>query len=357
MFKRFVACLLCLISVFTVVSCSKPAERSFNPFLPEEPEEFDGTLRFNSDGTFKIMFLSDFHSDTWPEDYSLEKINMLLDAEQPDFIILGGDNTVDKTMDEAKSAIDTLISLIIERRIPWCHVYGNHDRDSLDCEDLQQVYLGYDYCVSSDVEELYGVGTYCLPIIGHDSDDVKFMIWCFDSHSNSEAGIYDDQVDWYKKTSEELENTAGKKVNGMMFCHIPVYELHSCVDDIIGTRFHGTCMEGNDLESSLDTAPEGFKMFDAIKERGDVPLFLFGHCHHNNCLAVLDGITLGYTGTVTGACFKTDIIRGSRVVIINENDTAHPETYFAFCEDSYYEFYLDCKKEWYKKWKSVPVNE
>lgn len=350
MVKRFVASLMIALFLLSAVSCAKPAERTFNPFLPDEPEEFDGTLHFNYDGTFKILFLSDFHSDTWLDDKwpkvkTLNLINLMLDIEDPDLVIFGGDTSVDETFDEHKSTLDTVLSVVSAKKIPWCHVFGNHDREGgIDPEELYNYYFNYDYCVSSDVKELDGTGTYYIPVYGYDSDELKYVVWCMDSHDYADEGYYDcvhtDQVEWYKKTSSELEARNGHKINGMMFCHMPVIELRRVVDDPIGTNFYGTAMESEyGIYSSICCSELNYGHFDAVKERGDVQLMLFGHDHYNNFTASIDGVQMGYVGSL--CAFGGNPVRGTRVVVINENNTAHPETYFAFAEDQYYKFYMD----------------
>lgn len=346
MIKRFIALLICSVFLFSAVSCAKTTERTFNPFLPDEPEEFDGKLRFNYDGTFKIMFVSDFHSDSWDDSFTMDYIRLFLDVEEPDLVIFGGDNSTDDTVEEHAAIIDILLSAVIERKIPWCHVYGNHDREGTATGDeLQQLYIKHDYCLSSDVEELDGTGTYYVPVYGYGSDELKYVVWCLDSHDYDQNGSYydcvhADQIEWYKKTSEELEKNCGEKVNGMMFCHMPVIELRKCIEDMKGTNFHGTAMESKTPYNSICCSELNYGHFDAIKERGDVQLMLFGHDHKNNFTATLDGITMGYVGSLSGACGLC-CIKGTRIVVINENDTSHPETYFGFVEDQYYKFYMD----------------
>ena len=77
---------------------------------------------------------------------------------------------------------------------------------------------------------MYGSGTHNLPIYASKGNDIKFNLWLFDSNDyDRENGGYDyvhqDQIDWYVKTSEELEKKAGHPVPSIAFQHIIVPEV------------------------------------------------------------------------------------------------------------------------------------
>ena len=333
--KRIITLLLLVVLLFSAVACSSaPSVIGDSPFKPQTDDP--KTLRFNRDGKFKIMFISDLHSDI---DNVVWMMDAMLECELPDFVIFGGDTCVDVTADEIPSNLDALLAPVIERGIPWCHVYGNHDREcGLTGDELQQLYYTYDYCLSSDVEELDGTGTYYLPVLSSDSDDISYIIWCMDSHDYID-GDYDydcvhaDQVEWYKNTSAKIEADNGKKINGLMFMHIPMREFITIRDNPVECEQNGFITDGPCCSS------HNFGLFDAIKERGDVTMVVNGHDHVNNASGKLDGITLAYAGSLTRNSYINEQLRGVRVAVIDENDTANPETYFLSAHDILYKFY------------------
>ena len=334
--KRIIILLVCTIVVFSAASCAKTPNEPVVPYNPKVDEP--GTLRFNSDGKFKIMFISDLHSDM---DNVVWMMEAMLECELPDLVIFGGDTCVDVTPDEIPSHLDALLQPVIERKIPWCHVFGNHDREcGLNGDELQQLYYTYDYCLSSDVEDLDGTGTYYLPVLRSDSDDIGYIIWCMDSHDyidgdydNGYDCVHADQVEWYKKTSAEIETDNGKKINGLMFLHIPLSEFKTIRDNPVECEQNGFITDGPCC------GPHNFGLFDAIKERGDVTMVVNGHDHVNNASGKLDGITLAYAGSLTRNSYINEQLRGVRVAVIDENNTANPETYFLSAHDRLYKFY------------------
>lgn len=347
MSKRIIMLIMCVLFTFSAVSCAKTTERTFDPFSPDESEEFDGKLRFGYDGTFKILFLSDMHlcSAKHNNPATLFNINLFLDVEDPDLVIFGGDNTTLETEEEIYESLAFVLEPIIDRKIPWCYVYGNHDRSSVSGEKQEVIYHSFDYCVSADVSELDGEATCCLPVYGYESEEIKYAVWCMDSQDYTAEGVYDcvhtDQIEWYKATAEKMENENGGKINGLMCMHMPVVELRRCILDMEGTGFHGTAMESSTPYNSVCCSELNYGLWDAVTERGDVQMMIFGHDHQNNFTATLDGITVGYTGTFSGNACLNEMIRGTRVVVVREDDTAHPETYFGSIHDWAYKFYID----------------
>ena len=143
-------------------------------------------LRFDSEGNFKVMILADLHLQaSGLPDGMREAIKTLVDRENPNLIIFTGDNIADAAInsDEIMQAtIREAVSYIEEKKIPWIHVFGNHDAEHGYTKEQQQaVYESFEYCISKHGdEELTGVGNYVIPIYGVD-DTVKFAIWGLDS--------------------------------------------------------------------------------------------------------------------------------------------------------------------------------
>ena len=52
-------------------------------------------LRFHEDGTFKIVMMSDLHWSVKKDERTVRAMNIVLDEEQPDLVLLGGDVITD----------------------------------------------------------------------------------------------------------------------------------------------------------------------------------------------------------------------------------------------------------------------
>lgn len=94
----------------------------------------EAKLQFNEDGTFKIMNLADIQDDAIMLSVTADYIDAAVAAEQPDLIILTGDNIAGHlTASAAKSAtaIRKVMNILEPYGIPVAIVFGNHDDDGI----------------------------------------------------------------------------------------------------------------------------------------------------------------------------------------------------------------------------------
>lgn len=340
--KRIISLVLALAVVFGVVSVASAA-------VAAEP------LRFDENGEFKIMHLTDCQ-DIYPANETMLKfIDATLKEYKPDLVVLGGDNVVaDKNM---ANGIKELVEILVANETYFTVVFGNHDHQQDLTDDEQLVVYqqaGGKYCLAYDaVPSLTGTATHALPILGSDSNETKFMLYMFDSNdyvrdeNGKELGLgYDcvneDQIEWYKATSKAAEAAAGKKVPAMAFQHI-------IVGEIFDVLFHESSVDLGVLTPSyngkrysffpkLENIEDGFifefpcpgyynyGQFDAMVERGDVIAIFSGHDHPNTFVTELDGIKIINSGGATYHSYGSEFSRGMRMITLNENDLSTFET-------------------------------
>ncbi|MBQ6708979.1 MAG: metallophosphoesterase, partial [Clostridia bacterium] len=214
--KRIIATFLSLIVILTSLSL----------FASAEVIENDAVLQFNADGKFKILHICDIQDTPYTTPQTLDYIARVCDSENPDLIVLGGDNLGSNCGKAAtdliakwqvKRAINHFMSIFEEREIPTAVVFGNHDGEKQIVDEVQmEMYMSYDCCVAVDEgPDLYGCGTYNIPIMSSDGKNIAYNIWCFDSNDYYEEGydkVYDDQVEWYVKKSNELKKANNGKI-------------------------------------------------------------------------------------------------------------------------------------------------
>ncbi len=306
------------------------------------------TLRFSKDGSFKILYLSDIHAKGG---YGVllapgkAHIKTLIDREKPNLIIMNGD-TAQMCNDtaEMKTLMDSIVEYIEERKIPWAHVFGNHD-DQLYShmtgvptkEEQQAIYESYDYCISKDVKGLYGVGNFLLPVLGSTSDEIAFNVWCMDSNTYLTKEemerhgvtyecdyIHQDQIDWYTGTSSYLEDYYGRKIYGVMNFHVPLPEFLTAWKERANHPFTGQKNE-RVCHSHINSG-----LFDAIRNQGDVKAVICGHDHNNDYAVDYRGVKLCYAGKIgINGYYRADRL-GARVVTVREADPANIETYISY---------------------------
>ncbi len=310
----------------------------------------DTALRFDENGEFKILHISDCQDDYPAEEKMMTYINYMLEIYEPDLVVLGGDNSIGKA--ETKHLeVEELVKPFVEHKVPFTVVFGNHDHEQgVDKETLLGYFQQYggEYCLAYDaVPELHGTATHNLPVFASDSDNVKFNVWLFDSGNyvadeNGNRLGYDcvnkDQVEWYKETSKALEKQVGAKVPSLAFQHIVVGEVYEAmfpsvpfeIPVLTETYNNGkhypiiapnTSIFAGHLFENPSPGVYNHGQFDAMKERGDVLGIYCGHDHINTYELEYEGIIIGNTPGATCHSYGNEMTRGSRLFTINEKDT------------------------------------
>ena len=310
-------------------------------------------LRFDENGEFKILHLSDCQDGYPAKEKMINYIDYMLKTYQPDLVVLGGDNTV-STQETKEAAIEELTSLFVENETYFTLVFGNHDHEQgVDNETNLKYYQKYggEYCLAYDVDpEMSGTANHNLPIYASQGDTVKFNLWMLDTG----AYVYDedgnrlgydsvrpDQIEWYKETSEALEAQGGKKVPSMVFQHMIVQEIWDemffkvpfYVDTLTekyGDTIYFFGPDTSVLNGFLFEPPSpgyyNHGEFDAMVERGDVLAILVGHDHYNTYDVEREGIRLINTPGASFNAYGTEFTRGSRLITLHEDDSENFDT-------------------------------
>jgi hypothetical protein len=246
--------------------------------------------RINENGKFKIMQLADLHLSTGlglcrdpvpvepvpgqkceADPRTLEFVGRLLDEEKPDFVVLSGDQVNGETSRDAQSALFKSVKLLVDRKIPYAAIFGNHDDEgNLSREQLMIILEDLPYSLSTaGPEEVDGVGNYIVEVLGRGTTAHSALtLYMLDSHSYSpderQFRGYDwikpNQIRWFKNTAESLKAKHHEYSHmhmNMAFIHIPLPEY----------RDSSNYYRGN--WSEAPTAPgfnSGFK--DALEEEG-----------------------------------------------------------------------------------------
>jgi len=326
-------------------------------------------LRFRADGTFKVVQFNDTQDDEQTDRRTVELIEKVLDQEQPDFVVINGDviSSGCESRLAVKQAINNVVWPMESRGIPWAVTYGNHDEDSLaesgvDEAGMLQIYRSYAYNLNADnAAGLTGTSNTLVPIGSSTTKNRDaFALWMMDSGRYAPDAIagqdfagyptWDwlrmDQVAWYREQSTALERRGGRKVPGLMFIHIALWEhrfmwwggvdTRTEADAARGRARHGIVGERNEDECP---GPFNSGMFNAILERGDVKGVFVGHDHVNDYVGDYYGVKLGYApGTGFGAYglegAERNRMRGGRVFELSEaGDTVSISTRVVYARD------------------------
>lgn len=331
----------------------------------ESTEESKMELKFDNNGEFKILLLSDTQDTDEPQKEMLDIINNTLNSENPDLVIFLGDNICwfkGVTKEKAATAIRKIIEPVAEKGIPFAMVYGNHDHEGLCDENnkmteeeakefMLSVYQEFPNCLAIEGEELTGVGTYNLLIKDNKGAKDIFNLWLMDSNPYYEDGygfVQPDQQEWYIKTSNKLkEENGGTPLPSLLFQHIAVPEVYQLADSSDSPKagyVHGNTAMFRDkywkasskvIQGSFQEGPcpadVQHDQFKTWKEQGDVIGAFFGHDHPNDYLGMVDGI---YLGAVPAAGYYSyGWNHGARTVTLHENDLKNFSTEILRAED------------------------
>lgn len=364
MFKKILSVLLAVLLVFSASVCAFAAD-----------DCAVDKLQFGTDGKFRILMLNDtqdvgkFGNPKMPN-----FVRSVIEKTQPDLIVFVGDQLSDiyllPSLEDYKLALDNVLSICEELKVPFAVTLGNHDHDRCatvpEAEQWTEIYSQYKYCVNGRAGGSFGTNfgevdyfTCNLPILSSDGKKVAFNVYMMDSNNNDGTngnkggydGVNPDQIKWYEQTSDALKAAnGGKVVPSLNFQHVPVKEIYTLFKecrwtekDAIYSRRDGKWYvldESKVIDGKLGEAPcsEDFDtitgQYQSWLKKGDIVGGWFAHDHVNTfCGYTDDGILLGYNGGSTFRTYGKADRRTARVFDIDENDPANYETHLEYYED------------------------
>lgn len=308
-----------IISIFFIllfIACQKGIKQSENL----NSEETKLSLRYTDNGLFKIAQFTDMHWDNSSSNTAktISSIKYILETEKPDLAVLTGDIVTEAP---AKESWDVVAKIFEETKTPWCIVLGNHDAE-IDVNsrgDIFDLIASKPYFIGSKgPESIDGSGNYVLPILAHNSDTIKSLVYAIDTKNkpvDPKYGHYDyvnfNQVNWYRNESNIFTNkNQGDPIPSIAFIHIPLPEYKNIEpESIVGNK--DEFISSSDINSGL---------FASFIDKGDVMAVFCGHDHNNDFIGKLNDIALGY-GRRSGEDAYGELPIGARIINLYEGDT------------------------------------
>ena len=304
------------------------------------------TLKFN-DGNFRIMQIADIQEDCPVNPDTIKLIEAAVEREKPDLVVFTGDQIQgystcykEDTYNKVKKVIDTFVSPIAEREIPFTFTFGNHDDDCVTSKHAQtELYRSYKTCVMGESRAKDDPGTHYISI--RDSKDEKdiFTLYLIDSNKKEPDGSYSpvkkEQIEWLEKV-----RTENSYLPAIVFQHIPVPEFYKVLKKVpFWTK--GALEAYKSMKNTfwILEGNEGFfgetpavpvinnGEFDSLKKHGDILALFVGHDHNNSFVRKLDGVDLGYTQGAGYNTYGPGEKRGVRIIDLDENDLRNYKTY------------------------------
>lgn len=272
-------------------------------------------LRFNKNGRFRILQLTDLHYKGEDiDDKTLNLVKELIEEQNPDLIVLTGDifHAVN-TQQQVRDAIDP----IIKSGVPYAIVFGNHDAECMSKEDIYKVIKESNTSLmQKGPTNITGVGNYRLDIF--DGQQLMYALYFFDSgemNQDDRVGGFDyihhDQIQWYINDYRALCEVQDMPIKAMSFFHIALREYSE-------VWLKGDCIGEKRQQFYCSNVNSG--LYSAMLEQGNMKAIFVGHDHENDFIGELYGIMLGF-GRLTGYnCNTCDTYkRGARVIEIGRH--------------------------------------
>lgn len=266
---------------------------------------------------FKILQLTDIHLGGGPVSYhrdlqALSAIYKLIDYTRPDFVVVTGDLTFPVgyssfSFNNAAPA-QQFASFMRNLGIPWAFAYGNHDTESYAAtseSDLIEVYKSLSYKSSKTLlypytqPDITGRNNQVIELRNSDGS-LNQAIIIIDSNSYTGEGfnkydyIHDDQVAWYKRQIEQLNEKEGQTVSSLVFFHIPLQEYVTAYNLYLEGSDEVEYYFGENNDETMDVSDYPSKLFDTAVKLGSTKAMFCGHDHYNNASIEYQGIHLTY---------------------------------------------------------------
>ncbi len=253
----------------------------------------------------------------------------------PDLIVLTGDMVSGDKYDQKSGYFERhwkqFTDIYKEQKKYYAYAFGNHDTQAdLSGEKIQELENSNEYSLfrrdhHSNID-LFSTSNYQIEIkssLKNHEDETTTLIWILDTKGGSRAGCYDKyinngngcltrpQIKWFKETSENLNKSYDKTINGLAFFHIPIPEYMNIWNS---KKAFGTRGEQVDCPS-LKT-----DFFQQAKELNNIKAMFCGHDHNNDYHGEYQDIKLFY-GRKTGyGSYGPDYFdRGARVIKLKES--------------------------------------
>lgn len=321
----------------------------------ETSEEVSGLKLYkDSDKEFKILNLADIqiiNTDTtlgaqqgsvYPHYIDrntcvYDTIKKLVSENNPDWIVLNGDNIYSRFDFDDLRTHRELMSLLDSFEIPWSIVVGNHDGDTQDCNlpetdvqllDVLDVYKESKYFVFDNSGS--ETGDYFVSLVDKQSGELLNKFFFMYTHTGY---LNDTQIEWYEKEVQKLI-LKDRVIPSVLWMHIPLPELEDALilkygdyADISGSEFNqlkipenanGDCGEINSAGYSNQ-----YGLFDLMKRYGSTQLAIFGHNHSNNASVEYKGIRLSYALKTGLYDQSVEYLNGGTVLTIKSNNTGY----------------------------------
>ena len=355
MMKKIMAIGLICAALLSLAGCSAYRDVPHDTGKNSYPvSEYRTTMQYYED--FKILQIADLHLGIETNvGHQLEILKDSIRTEEPDLIILTGDNF----MYASKGVVQSLISALNQecaaltaarggRLTKFTMTFGNHDNQGdysrYYINDVMSTYATVDgreiaeqkFAAFVDFEDdnLFGLTNFYIDLVddrAKDSDtvDVKYRVHVIDSNTYHFNGT---DYDYDVIRTEQLEHavnvyeqaTADKDYIGLAFFHIPLHEFQDAYEEFQRAEDPSLLGQGEFREDALH-GYENNGSYGKLRE-ANVVAFFCGHDHINygdfiyraNSEAVSDRAIFSYGVKSTNQLYHDTDMIGYKTITLKD---------------------------------------
>lgn len=284
-------------------------------------------MQFNPNKEFTILQFTDLHfGENGEKDFNSTQLQeKLIQLTKPDIVVITGDSVSGYAWDGFnttfyKDCWNMWTKAMEKLKVPYAYTLGNHD-DQGDYTRAQIVELdkSNNYSMIEMTKNITGATNYNIPIYSSDNKTIKSLLWLLDTNDENCEEMPDswgcfekDQVKWFKREINTINQTLNYLPKGLAFFHIPLPEYR----------------EMYNWEKTYDNRNEGIGcpkkntgLFSTWVESKAIKASFCGHDHDNDYGGTYFGIEMTYgRKTGYGGYGPSYFQRGARLIILVETE-------------------------------------
>ncbi|OXA63663.1 probable inactive purple acid phosphatase 16 [Folsomia candida] len=303
-------------------------------------------LRFNTNGTFKIVNFADLHYGEYQglplgkeqDNNSTRVMQTILRIERPDFVVLTGDLiTGEFVFYNPEFYLRKVFNTLEERGFRWASTYGNHDNGFTSTREsifAVESTFSNSYTQTDGTDDLAGLTNYYLLVyssnatsnVTNEVETPVLIMWFFDSRGGFDmyglkpANVDETVVNWFKVENAKMKKKWGI-VPALAFFHIPTRQYRA-IQATISIRSDCVGL----VDEAVVTQDRETGLMDALVNSDTVMTTFVGHDHDNSWCCNHKKMQICYNRH-SGYGGYGNWARGARVVNLKEEDITHRLNY------------------------------
>ena len=262
------------------------------------------TVRHEGAGDFRILQLTDFHSDVseFANERTRADVRAIVAQHVPHFLAVTGDIWCgDGHPDVASMWMARDLDFIASLETPWAFTWGNHD---------------YAADVALAQARIASTGHYAAPkATSRGESHVEILeqdgnaVWDLFFANSTQGWQLPRDLAWIGQQSEALAKSRGRVVPAVLFFHIPLRRYQIAIDE---GRVTGIA-----LEEVLYWGDEDDTGADLITAMGNIRACFCGHSHRNDCHFEEDGVVFSYGRSTGYGGYGDDVRKGAKLISLS----------------------------------------